>query len=1291
MKPLYAILRLCVLVSLFALGCSSDEEGPASTDNASGGRGGASANSSARTAGGAEVGGTSNAGIAGAAPQAGAAGSPSGSLGVAGAGGSAVGVGGAAGASVGAAGSNSAAAAGGPSGVAGAGQTYTIRGTISGLSGSGLILSLVTGNSTSAGTPLPIGSDGQFSFPLPVAAGSAVIVKVSAQPSGPQQTCSVSAAGTIASLTRDVTDIAVTCQTNSYKIGGSIAGLTGSGLVVANSTGDELTIGKNGNFAFPTRIASGQQFTVTIKKQPLAPSQTCTVAGGSGTILSANVTSVVVNCATNSYVVGGNLSGLVGTGLVLRNNGTDGVTPTGEGSFAFPTPVQSGGAFAVTIETQPTSPNQTCTLKNATGTVANGNVETVTVECTTNTYLVGGKVTGLAGSGLTLQDNLSDNLALVKDGNFTFPLALPSGGSYSVTILAQPTSPSQDCTLTGATGSVVDQNIASVNITCVTRTYAVGGKLAGLAANETIVLSNNGTDSLSLGADGAFAFPAKIASGIGYKVAIQTQPATQFCSLVGGQGVIGSADVTSVTVNCSEHQRSVGGTVVGLAGSGLQLALNEYSPEPISNSGTFAFGDVLAEGSSYTVAIVQQPTHPWQTCKLTNATGIVGQTDITDVTVDCTTDAFAVGGTISGLAGTGLELQNNGADKLASASNGSFVFPAKVESGKPYAVTVRTQPTSPAQTCKVTSGGGTVTGADISNVQIVCTTNPYSIGGTISGLVGSVVIANNSETLKLTGDGQFSFKTMVASGDAYSVSVVTQPASPTQVCTITNGNGTVGSQNVSDVSIACVTSKFSIGGSVMGLAAGKSLTLQNNAGNDLTVTATGPFTFTTPIPSGGTFDVTLLQNPAGQICTVSGGNGTVGSANVTSVSVNCTDLRVISGSVSGLSGSGLVLRNGTEDLNVTAAGTFAFKTLYLDGSTYNVTVQSQPSQPWQTCTLNTGTGSGTVNGDVTTVRVTCSTNPYNVRVDVTGLSGGGLVLQNNSANNLSVSTPGSYVFSNPVLSGQTYNVTVLTQPTTQICSVSAGVGTISNADATLAVNCAPKNFSIGGTVYGYVGTGIKLRNNGGNELSITSTGTFTFTDKVATGSAYAVTVSSQPNGMVCGVTYGSGTVGNANVTNVLVNCPGYLFDADTQGWFFENQPAGYTTTWESSVGTPTLGALKLTMPFKSSGCSQQTIKVQPPTMNATGKTLKMWVRFDTFPNSDKSGSARVFAQDAQWQWNAQELQLNTFQPQTWKQVTLALPAGGNWTSIMAMGLQITPGGANTCQNAVVYIDSVVIE
>lgn len=86
-----------------------------------------------------------------------------------------------------------------------------------------------------------------------------------------------------------------------------------------------------------------------------------------------------------------------------------------------------------------------------------------------------------------------------------------------------------------------------------------------------------------------------------------------------------------------------------------------------------------------------------------------------DVPPDAT---YSVGGTVSGLTGTGLALQNNGTDTLVVDVDGQFIFLTELTDNSLYLVTVSTQPTG--QTCSVTDGSGTIATADVTNVAVTC-------------------------------------------------------------------------------------------------------------------------------------------------------------------------------------------------------------------------------------------------------------------------------------------------------------------------------------------------------------------------------------------------------------------------------------------------------------------------------------------------------------------------------------------------------------------------------------------
>jgi hypothetical protein len=91
----------------------------------------------------------------------------------------------------------------------------------------------------------------------------------------------------------------------------------------------------------------------------------------------------------------------------------------------------------------------------------------------------------------------------------------------------------------------------------------------------------------------------------------------------------------------------------------------------------------------------------------------------------------------------------------------------------------------------------------------------FTVGGSVSGLSGAVVLQNNgADDLTLNASGAFTFSTPVASGSGYNVTIKTQPSSPAQVCTVSNGAGTVASANVTAVSVACVAVPLTLSSSV---------------------------------------------------------------------------------------------------------------------------------------------------------------------------------------------------------------------------------------------------------------------------------------------------------------------------------------------------------------------------------------------------------------------------------------------------------------------------------------------
>jgi Galactose oxidase, central domain len=504
------------------------------------------------------------------------------------------------------------------------GTTYTIGGTITGLTGAGLILS-------NNGTTLPVGANANtFTFTSGLATGTSYNVMVQSAPAG--LLCTVAyGSGTIG--TSIVTNIAVTCTAQNHSLGGTISGLNATGLVLTNN-GASVTVNSGATqFAFPTLIATGTPYSVAVQSAPAG--YTCTVANGTGTMGTADVSNVVVTCSTQSYTVGGTLNGYTSSGLILAN-GTDRIAPaTGATSFTMPTPVASTSSYTITIATQPTGMN--CSLQNGSGTVTTANVTNVAITCSDQSYTLGGTVSGLTVAGLELANNGGDTVTLAANAaGFTFPTPVAFGASYSVTVAAQPTG--LTCAVTGGgTGTMPGNNVNNVGVACVPATvptYTLSGSVSGLPVAGLVLADGSGTDTVTVAANATtFVFPTAFLAGATYTVTVSTQPNGYTCTVSGGSGTMPAANVNSVQVTCSINSYTLSGTISGLTQNGLVLSDGTDSVTVAANAISFSMPTAVAFGSTYTVTAPSEPVG--FVCTLTNYTGTMPASNVTNVQVAC--------------------------------------------------------------------------------------------------------------------------------------------------------------------------------------------------------------------------------------------------------------------------------------------------------------------------------------------------------------------------------------------------------------------------------------------------------------------------------------------------------------------------------------------------------------------------------------------------------------------------------------------------------------------------------
>jgi hypothetical protein len=163
----------------------------------------------------------------------------------------------------------------------------------------------------------------------------------------------------------------------SLPLSGSIQGLNRAGLVLSNN-GKQLVIdGVPGTFSFPDLIAPDTDFEIKVDKSPVG--QQCAAFNNKNKANYYTVSQTVISCTTDSYALGGSISGLTGNGLVLANGDARVSPQAGATDFTFASLVPNAAPYGVTVLTQPT--NQTCTVSNGTGTMPIAAKHDVVVTC----------------------------------------------------------------------------------------------------------------------------------------------------------------------------------------------------------------------------------------------------------------------------------------------------------------------------------------------------------------------------------------------------------------------------------------------------------------------------------------------------------------------------------------------------------------------------------------------------------------------------------------------------------------------------------------------------------------------------------------------------------------------------------------------------------------------------------------------------------------------------------------------------------------------------------------------
>lgn len=166
------------------------------------------------------------------------------------------------------------------------------------------------------------------------------------------------------------------------------------------------------------------------------------------------------------------------------------------------------------------------------------------------------------------------------------------------------------------------------------------------------------------------------------------------------------------------------------------------------------------------------------------------------------------------------------------------------------------------------------------------------------------------------------------------------------------------------------------------------------------------------------------------------------------------------------------------------------------------------------------------------------------------------------------------------------------------------IGTVSSSNAisgTVSSTSSPTTYSVGGTVSGLSTGTLVLQNNGTNSTSITVNGSFTFTTELTSGSNYSVTVQTQPSGLVCTISNGSGTIASSNVTNVSVSCGSNVTSFTSPGSATYTVPDGISSLTIVATGGGGGGSSRAAFTGGNGGIVTSSITVN------SGDTLEIFV------------------------------------------------------------------------------------
>jgi hypothetical protein len=275
-------------------------------------------------------------------------------------------------------------------------------------------------------------------------------------------------------------------------------------------------------------------------------------------------------------------NGLSGS-IVLTDNSADALTLTTSGSFTFATTLATGATYNAAVKTQPA--NQTCSVANATGTIAAANITNITVTCTANpsvtanivmpsTAAVGtpvsfdaGASTSSIGLPLTYTWDFGDG---TRGGVAKLARAFAKAGNYQVTLTAMDSAGRSD----SKTQMIAVTDVVTGPSVTMTMTVAdlLEASLPGVSASVV-----NGTATATSDANGSLTLSVATDANVLIKLT-KTGYADQFVPLNFPRGTGADAYLHAHMIARENAQTladaAQGGTLIGKDGASLVVNAN---------------------------------------------------------------------------------------------------------------------------------------------------------------------------------------------------------------------------------------------------------------------------------------------------------------------------------------------------------------------------------------------------------------------------------------------------------------------------------------------------------------------------------------------------------------------------------------------------------------------------------------------------------------------------------------------------------------------------------------------